>query len=357
MADLADCDLVIEAVVEHLDLKRQIFSELDQIVRDDAVLATNTSSLSVTEISAATTDPHRVVGMHFFNPAPVLKLVEVIRTVVTEPDVVEDVHGACPRLGKNPVVAGDKAGFIANALLFGYLNHAVVDVREPLRHPRGHRRGDAARLRLPDGPAGAARPDRPGHRVRDPRHDVPAGPRPAARAGSDPQADGHGRACWAARPGAASTPTTGPDSPGRRRRRADPASAPHDPTTPRPVRRVGVVGSGTMATGIVEVFAKAGFDVTFVARSDEKVARVGRDRRPRSLDKAVQRGKLEQRRPRRGSRRGSPVSTRLDDLADVDLVVEAIAEELLASSRRCSRTSTRSAAPARSWPPPRRRCR
>ena len=97
--------------------------------RPTPILATNTSSLSVTEISVATTRPGRVVGMHFFNPAPVQKLVEVIRTVVTEPDVVDDVEALAARLGKNPVVSGDKAGFIANALLFGYLNHAVVDVR------------------------------------------------------------------------------------------------------------------------------------------------------------------------------------------------------------------------------------
>ena len=94
-------------------------------MKPDAVLATNTSSLSVTEISVATHNPRRVVGMHFFNPAPVLKFVEVIRTVVTEEAVVDDVKALAERLGKMPVVIGDKAGFIANALLFGYLNHAV----------------------------------------------------------------------------------------------------------------------------------------------------------------------------------------------------------------------------------------
>ena len=125
LTDLKDCDLVVEAVVEHLDLKRSIFQQLDEIVRPDAVLATNTSSLSVTEISAATSNPGRVIGLHFFNPAPVQQFVEVIRTVVTEPEVVSEVQELARRLGKNPVAAGDKAGFIANALLFGYLNHAV----------------------------------------------------------------------------------------------------------------------------------------------------------------------------------------------------------------------------------------
>ena len=125
MEDLADVDLMIEAVPERLDLKREIFAAADKICRADAILATNTSSLSVTEISVATTRPSKVVGMHFFNPAPVLKLVEVVRTVVTEQEVVEDVSALAARLGKKPVVIGDKAGFIANALLFGYLNHAV----------------------------------------------------------------------------------------------------------------------------------------------------------------------------------------------------------------------------------------
>jgi 3-hydroxybutyryl-CoA dehydrogenase len=125
LADLKDCGLVVEAVVERLAVKQQIFTALDGILGPDAILATNTSSLSVTEIAAATALPGRVVGLHFFNPAPVQKLVEVIRTVVTEPDVLDDVAEVARSLRKTPVVCGDKAGFIANALLFGYLNHAV----------------------------------------------------------------------------------------------------------------------------------------------------------------------------------------------------------------------------------------
>src|ERR687894_351128 len=122
---LADVDFVIEAVPEQLHLKSRIFSELDAIVRDDVVLASNTSSLSITELAVRTKRPGKVVGMHFFNPAPVLKLVEVVRTVVTEPDVVSDVTALAEKLGKTPVVIGDRAGFIANGLLFGYLNHAA----------------------------------------------------------------------------------------------------------------------------------------------------------------------------------------------------------------------------------------
>ncbi|MCW2820174.1 MAG: 3-hydroxybutyryl-CoA dehydrogenase, partial [Marmoricola sp.] len=125
MQDLKDADLVVEAVVESISVKKDIFRQLESVVRADAVLATNTSSLSVTEISTANAHPGRVVGVHFFNPAPVQGFVEIVRTVVTEPDVVEDVSALVQTLGKNPVVCGDKAGFIANTLLFGYLNHAV----------------------------------------------------------------------------------------------------------------------------------------------------------------------------------------------------------------------------------------
>ena len=124
--DLADADFVVEAVVESIETKKSIFRELEGIVKPETILATNTSSLSVTEISTANLHPGRVIGVHFFNPAPVQNLVEVVRTVVTSPDVLEDVTALVKRIGKSPVVAGDRAGFIANTLLFGYLNHAVA---------------------------------------------------------------------------------------------------------------------------------------------------------------------------------------------------------------------------------------
>ena len=186
---LADVDLVVEAVPEHLDLKRAIFNQLDGICKPDAVLATNTSSLSVTEIAVSTGRPGKVVGMHFFNPAPVMKLVEVVRTVVTEQDVVDDIEAFAQKLGKVDVTIGDRAGFIANALLFGYLNHAAS-----LYESRYASREDidaAMKLGLwpADGAARSARPDRYGHRLRNPRHDVPAEPRPPARADADLQAD------------------------------------------------------------------------------------------------------------------------------------------------------------------------
>ena len=125
LEDLAAAELVIEAVPERMELKAEVFAQLDKICPPDTILATNTSSLSVTELSVVTGRPSKVIGMHFFNPAPVMKLVEVVRTVVTEPSVVDDVEALAARLGKVDVTIGDKAGFIANALLFGYLNHAV----------------------------------------------------------------------------------------------------------------------------------------------------------------------------------------------------------------------------------------
>ncbi|GAA3218066.1 3-hydroxyacyl-CoA dehydrogenase family protein [Nonomuraea helvata] len=124
--DLRDVDLVVEAIPEILDYKISLFKDLDRICEPGTVLATNTSSLSVTAIAAATGRPGRVVGMHFFNPAPVMKLVEVVGTVVTEPGVVADVTALAGRLGKTAVAVGDRAGFVVNRLLLPYLNHAAA---------------------------------------------------------------------------------------------------------------------------------------------------------------------------------------------------------------------------------------
>ncbi|GAA3580898.1 hypothetical protein GCM10022419_072990 [Nonomuraea rosea] len=124
--DLRDADLVIEASPEILRYKVSLFEELDRICKPETVLATNTSSLPVTAIAAATGRPGRVVGMHFFNPAPVMKLVEVVGTVVTAPGVVSGIAELAGRLGKTAVAVGDRAGFVVNRLLLPYLNHAAV---------------------------------------------------------------------------------------------------------------------------------------------------------------------------------------------------------------------------------------
>ncbi|GGO73772.1 hypothetical protein GCM10012289_44880 [Nonomuraea cavernae] len=124
--DLRDADLVVEAIPEILDYKVSLLEDLDRICKPETVLATNTSSLSVTAVAAATGRPGRVVGMHFFNPAPVMRLVEVVGTVVTEPSVVAGITELSVRLGKTPVTVGDRAGFVVNRLLLPYLNHAAV---------------------------------------------------------------------------------------------------------------------------------------------------------------------------------------------------------------------------------------
>jgi 3-hydroxybutyryl-CoA dehydrogenase len=125
LEELSGCTLVVEAVVEDLPVKQALFANLDEIVRPGAVLATTTSSLPVIECAAATGRPRDVVGMHFFNPAPVMKLVEVVSTVSTKEDVAETVRALCSEIGKVPVSCGDRAGFIVNALLFPYLNDAI----------------------------------------------------------------------------------------------------------------------------------------------------------------------------------------------------------------------------------------
>ena len=324
MEDLADVDLVVEAVPERLELKREIFALADKVCRPDTILATNTSSLSVTEISVSTSRPSKVVGMHFFNPAPVLKLVEVVRTVVTEPGVVEDVKALAERLGKKPVVIGDKAGFIANALLFGYLNHAVSmleshyatreDIDAAMRLGCGYPMGPLALLDLIGLDTAYEILDTMYKQGRDRLHAPAPIIKQMVTAGLRGRKTGQGFYTYEA-----------PDSPNVVADALTPsAGAAHE--SHRAVQAVGVVGSGTMATGIVEVLAKAGYDVLYVARGEEKVARVRADLE-RSLEKAVMRGKLGEQ-DRDAALARVTGSAKLDDLADRDLVLEAVVEEL-----------------------------
>jgi len=125
LVDLGDCDLVIEAVLEELELKREIFAELDRVTRPDAILATNTSALSVSEIAEATEQPRRVVGMHFFNPAPVLPLVEIVRGRESSAEAVDAAYAWAESAGKQPVRCNDTPGFIVNRILIPLLNDCV----------------------------------------------------------------------------------------------------------------------------------------------------------------------------------------------------------------------------------------
>jgi 3-hydroxybutyryl-CoA dehydrogenase len=321
ITDLADCQLVVEAVVEQLHVKRAVFSQLDAVVGQDAILATNTSSLSVTEISAATAQPDRVVGMHFFNPAPVQAFVEVIRTVVTAPDVISDVTALATKLGKNPVVAGDKAGFIANALLFGYLNHAATmfesryatreDIDASMRLGCGYPMALLDLIGLDTAYEILETMYRQG---RDRLHAPAPVLKQMVTAGMHGRKTGRGFYTY-----------EGPDSPvvvGDARSPV-PAAA---PTMHRAVDTIGVVGTGTMATGIVSVFVAAGFDVTFVGRSQQKVDDVIAAI-TRRLDTQIQRGGAEQvaKAELLGHLSGT---TSIDDLGQVDLVIEAVSEQL-----------------------------
>ena len=125
LADLSGCDLVIEAIVEELGAKLELFAELERIVRPEAILATNTSALSVTEIAAATSSPERVVGMHFFNPAPLMPLVEIVRAELSSDDAVEVAYGVGERMGKRPIRCHDTPGFVVNRILIPLLNDCI----------------------------------------------------------------------------------------------------------------------------------------------------------------------------------------------------------------------------------------
>ena len=122
----ADAELVIEVVPETYETKQQLFRELDALVSPDTILATGTNALSVTRLAAESAHPERVIGLHFFNPAPVMKLVEVVSSVLTAPQAVERVTALARELGKEPVAIGDRPGFVADGLLFGYLNQAAA---------------------------------------------------------------------------------------------------------------------------------------------------------------------------------------------------------------------------------------
>jgi 3-hydroxybutyryl-CoA dehydrogenase len=123
--DLANCDIIIEAIIENLEAKKKMYASLDAIVKKEAIFASNTSSISITELLTSTKRPERFVGLHFFNPVPLMKLVEVVRTIATSYEVYESVYEFAKKLGKVPVRTSDKTGFIVNRLLVPYLLDAI----------------------------------------------------------------------------------------------------------------------------------------------------------------------------------------------------------------------------------------
>lgn len=324
LADFADRDLVVEAVAEREDIKVQIFQTLDQVVeRRDAILASNTSSIPIVKLAAATSRPEQVIGLHFFNPAPVQKLVEVIPTLTTSAATTERVETfATQVLAKEPIRARDRAGFVVNALLVPYLLSAVRMFESGVATASDIDKGMEAGCAHPMGPLRLC--DLIGldtivsiaesmyDEYKEPLYAAPPLLSRMVDAGLLGRKSGRGFYTYEA-PGSS--------------RAVDAATGPARAEVPgREVRSVGVCGSGTMATGIVEVFAKAGYRVLLAARSPEKAERA-KAQLAKSLERSVSKGRLAPEQRDAALELVTPVG-QYTELADVDLVVEAVAEDL-----------------------------
>ncbi|MFE7625620.1 3-hydroxyacyl-CoA dehydrogenase family protein [Streptomyces sp. NPDC057509] len=320
----ADAELVIEVVPESYEIKQQVFRELDAVVSPTAILATGTNALSVTRLAAESQHPERVLGLHFFNPAPAMKLVEVVSSVLTAPPAVAAVTELARLLGKEPVSVGDRPGFVADGLLFGYLNQAAAmyeanyasreDIDAAMKLGCGLPMGPLALLDL----IGIDTARTVLEAMYSASHDRLHAPAPIlgqlGAAGLTGRKAGRGFYTYAG-PGSQSVV---PDAL---------TPAPRDgESAGRTVRSVGVAGSGTMASGIAEVFAKAGYGVVLAARGQEK-ADLAKGRVAKSLDRSVAKGRLTQEARDETLARISAAGS-LDAFADVDLAVEAVAEDL-----------------------------
>ncbi|MDQ1250606.1 MAG: 3-hydroxybutyryl-CoA dehydrogenase [Actinomycetota bacterium] len=324
-ADLADVDLVIEAVPENLDLKKDVLAQLDAIVKPEAIFASNTSALRITELAVATSRPSRVIGMHFFNPAPVLDFVELVSTVASDDAVVAEAADFLERIGRTVVAVTVRPGFIANALLFGYLNHAVAmysekyasreDIDAAMRFGCGYPMGPLALLDLVGLDTSYDILDAMYRSSRDVLHAPAPLLKQLVTAGRLGRKSGQGFYTYAE---AGSSEVVADD--------LTPAVGGAGEAALREVSLVGVVGTGTMASGIVEVFAKSGYDVVFVARTAEKVEGV-KAAVAKSLNRAVSKGRMTEDARDEVLARITGATER-EALADVDLVVEAIAEDL-----------------------------
>jgi 3-hydroxybutyryl-CoA dehydrogenase len=323
-ADLADCDLVFEAVPEHLDLKKNMFAGLDGTLKPEAILATNTSSLPVIDMAVSTERPDRVIGFHFFNPAQVMKLVELIRTVATDESVVDSARRFAEALGKAPVVARDRAGFIANLLLFPYLNAATrmydegyalrEDIDAAMTLGCGHPMGPLALLDLIGLDSAYEICEALWRQFRDDQDAPDPLLKQYVTAGFLGRKTGRGFYRYDA-----------PESP--RVTDALPDEAGDESSE---VRTVAVVGTGLMASGIAEVAARAGDEVILRGRSEASIKRAKAAVR-KSLEKAVSKGKLDETGAEETLDR---ITTTLEfaDLGEADLVVEAVAEDLRTKS-------------------------
>ncbi|MEW1778792.1 3-hydroxyacyl-CoA dehydrogenase family protein [Streptomyces sp. NPDC086777] len=329
----ADADLVIEVVPESYDIKHQVLRELDGIVRPGTILATGTNALSVTRLAADSARPERVIGLHFFNPAPAMKLVEVVSSVLTAPGAVAAVTDLAIELGKEPVAVGDRPGFVADGLLFGYLNQAAAmyeakyasreDIDAAMRLGCGLPMGPLALLDLIGIDTARTVLEAMYAESRDRLHAPAPILKQLSEAGLTGRKSGRGfytyeAPSWGSLPAVAGGATVVRD-----------AQTPLDGaalTPGRTVRSVGVAGSGTMASGIAEVFAKAGYEVVLAARSEEK-AQAAKARIGKSLDRSVGKGRMTAEAAAQTLDLITPAGS-YDAFADVDLAVEAVAEDL-----------------------------
>jgi 3-hydroxybutyryl-CoA dehydrogenase len=321
----APADLVIEVVPEDYALKAAVLAALDDVVGPGTILATGTNALPVTRLATSTALPGRVLGLHFFHPVPAMRLVEVVAPPLTSPEAVAAVTALARELGKEPLPAGDRPGLLADGLLFGYLNQAAAMCES--RYASREDIDDAMRLGcgLPMGPLAlldligvdvartvlAALHERSGDRLHAPAPVLGQ----LTEAGMTGRKAGRGFYTYE-RPHAARVV---PDhlTPPRER----PAGA-----APRPVTTVGVAGSGTMATGIAQVMATAGYRVVLAARSAPK-ANAALDRIAASLSRSVAKGRLTGPEREAALTRLAPAAAP-DALAPAELVIEAVAEEL-----------------------------
>ncbi|MFJ7995836.1 3-hydroxyacyl-CoA dehydrogenase family protein [Streptomyces sp. NPDC096310] len=320
----ADAGLVIEVVPESYETKLGVLRALDGIVAPSAVLATGTNALSVTRLAAESARPERVLGLHFFHPAPVMRLVEVVSSVLTSDRAVAAVTALARELGKEPVAVGDRPGFVADGLLFGYLNQAAAmyecgyasreDIDAAMRLGCGLPMGPLALLDLIGVDTARTVLDA----MHAASHDRLHAPSPVLRqlvdAGLTGRKAGRGFYTYEAPGSAVPVPDALTPSPA--------AGA----VPGRQVASVGVVGSGTMASGIAEVFAVAGYGVVLTARSPEKAA-AARERIAASLARSVDRGRISAGARDATLARIVPAGS-ADALAEVDLAVEAVAEDL-----------------------------
>ncbi|MEU7011009.1 3-hydroxybutyryl-CoA dehydrogenase [Streptomyces sp. NPDC046332] len=320
----ADADLVIEVVPESYEAKQEVFRALDAVLRPDAIIATGTNALSVTRLAADSAHPERVLGLHFFTPVQAMKLVEIVSSVLTAPQAVEAVTALAHDLGKEPVAVGDRPGFVADGLLFGYLNQAAAmyeakyasreDIDAAMKLGCGLPMGPLELLDLVGIDTARTVLEAMYSESRDRLHAPAPILKQLSEAGLTGRKSGRGFYTYDA---------------------AGSGTVVRDALTPlesaatgggREVRSVGVAGSGTMASGIAEVFAKAGYEVVLSARSQEK-ADTAKARIAKSLARSVDKGRMTGEARDETLARITPAGS-LDAFAEVDLAVEAVAEDL-----------------------------